>query len=92
VQRPANAFDAFRRAAEEGASSVWSAVSGVIMDPTQVCFPLLVAVQHCGKSSTSDIRRPLHRASTAAACRWPRWAWPRACWGWGCAPRWACWR
>ena len=36
VQRPANAFDAFRRAAEEGLSGVWSGVSGTLMDPTQV--------------------------------------------------------
>ena len=40
VQRPANAFDAFRRAAEEGCSGLWSAVSGLIMDPTQVHFDL----------------------------------------------------
>ena len=37
VQRPANAFDAFRRAAEEGLSGVWSGISGTLMDPTQVC-------------------------------------------------------
>lgn len=37
VQRPANAFDAFRRAAEEGCSGLWSGISGVVMDPTQVC-------------------------------------------------------
>ena len=36
VQRPANAFDAFRRAAEEGLSGVWSGISGTLMDPTQV--------------------------------------------------------
>ncbi len=36
VQRPANAFDAFRRAVEEGCSGLWSGVSGVVMDPTQV--------------------------------------------------------
>ncbi|BDA48868.1 probable vacuolar protein sorting-associated protein 13A at C-terminar half [Coccomyxa sp. Obi] len=35
VQRPANAFDAFRRAVEEGCSGLWSGVSGVVMDPTQ---------------------------------------------------------
>ena len=38
VQRPANAFDAFRRAAEEGLSGVWSGISGTLMDPTQVCI------------------------------------------------------
>ena len=36
VQRPANAFDAFRRAAEEGLSGLWSGISGTLMDPTQV--------------------------------------------------------
>ncbi len=36
VQRPANAFDAFRRAVEEGGSGLWSGISGVVMDPTQV--------------------------------------------------------
>ena len=36
VQRPANAFDAFRRAAEEGLSGLWSGISGTVMDPTQV--------------------------------------------------------
>ena len=36
VQRPANAFDAFRRAAEEGLSGIWSGISGTLMDPTQV--------------------------------------------------------
>jgi hypothetical protein len=40
VQRPANAFDAFRRAAEEGLSGLWSGISGTVMDPTQVSVTL----------------------------------------------------
>lgn len=49
VQRPANAFDAFRRAVEEGASGLWSGVSGVVMDPTQVPHGRLLP-----QDSTSD--------------------------------------
>ncbi len=53
VQRPANAFDAFRRAAEEGLSGVWSGISGTLMDPTQVWHIWNVSIDQLGFHAVS---------------------------------------